>query len=208
MSTKDKAEKQEKKRQDTASKVPSLDQQSDELAFESLSDSQEVVSSQEEPAVQEEIPPSIEELQRQLAEVQSQAAEYKDGWQRAVADFQNYRRRVEAERNEVYQSTLVETIRRYLPILDDLERALETCPSELAWAEGIELIYRKWKNLLEAEGVRRIEAEGQMFDPRYHEAISQEPVDGYESGRIIGVVQQGYMLGERVIRPALVRVAG
>jgi molecular chaperone GrpE len=150
--------------------------------------------------------PALEELERQLAQAQSQAAEYKDGWQRAVADFQNYRRRVQVEKDEAYQTALGHVIKRYLPILDDLERALQNKPAD-PWAEGIELIYRKLKTLLENEGVRPIEAEGQMFDPNIHEAISQEPAEGVESGTVIGVVQNGYMLGERVLRPATVRVA-
>lgn len=149
----------------------------------------------------------FEALKKQLEENQAQAAEYKDGWQRAVADFQNYRKRVERENSGVYQNALAEIIKSYLPILDDLERALQSRPADLAWVEGIELIYRKLQAILEAEGVKRIEAEGQVFDPNLHEAISQEPAEGQESGRVIAVVQNGYMLGERVIRPAMVRVA-
>ena len=153
---------------------------------------------------------SLEEfggLKKQLEENQAQAAEYKDGWQRAVADFQNYRKRVERENDEVYQNAVAGIIKRYLPILDDLERALQSRPADLAWVEGIELIYRKLQAILEAEGVKRIEAEGQMFDPTVHEAILQEPSEGHESGQVIAIVQNGYMLGERVIRPAMVRVA-
>ncbi len=151
--------------------------------------------------------PTLEELQQQLAEAQAQAAEYREGWQRAVADFQNYRKRVEAEKNEAYQTALANIILRYLPILDDLERALATRPPELAWADGIELIYRKWKALLESEGVQPVPAEGEVFDPRFHEAIAQEAAENCESGRVIAVIRQGYRLGERVIRPALVKVA-
>ena len=150
---------------------------------------------------------ALAELEKQLAEAQSQTAEYKDGWQRSVADFQNYRRRVEAEKAETYQNAVGSIIKRYLPILDDLERALAACPADLAWVDGIELIYRKLQSILEAEGLKRIQAEGQMFDPNFHEAILQEPSEEHESGQIIAVVQNGYMLGERVIRPAQVRVA-
>jgi molecular chaperone GrpE len=91
--------------------------------------------------------------------------------------------------------------------MDDLERALAHRPENLAWADGIDLIYRKLQAILEAEGLKRIEAEGQLFDPNFHEAILQESVEGMESGRIISVVQNGYMIGERVIRPAQVKVA-
>jgi len=150
---------------------------------------------------------ALAELEKQLTEAKSQAAEYKDGWQRSVADFQNYRRRVEAEKADTYQTAVGSIIKRYLPILDDMERALAARPADLAWVEGVELIYRKLQAILEAEGLKRIDAEGQMFDPNFHEAILQEPAQGVESGRVIAVVQNGYMLGQRVIRPAMVRVA-
>jgi molecular chaperone GrpE len=158
------------------------------------------------PAPSPEAPPALAEAEKQLAEVQAQAAEYKDGWQRAVAELQNYRKRVEREQAEAYQSAAGSVIKRYLPVLDDLERALQNKPAD-PWSEGIELIYRKLKTILENEGVRLIEAEGQAFDPSFHEAISQEPAEGVASGTVIGVVQNGYMLGERVLRPASVRVA-
>jgi molecular chaperone GrpE len=149
----------------------------------------------------------LAELESQLAEARAQAAEYKDGWQRSVAEFQNYRRRVEADKAETYQTAVGSIIKRYLPVLDDMERAMQTRPADLAWADGVELICRKLQSILEAEGLKRIEAEGQKFDPNFHEAIAQEPADGVESGTVIAIVRNGYMLGERVIRPAIVRVA-
>lgn len=154
-----------------------------------------------------ELNPALAELQKQLDEAQSQAAEYKDGWQRAVADFQNYRRRVESEKAETYQLAVGSIIKRYLPVLDDMERAMDSRPADLAWANGVELICRKLQSILEAEGLKRIEAEGQKFDPNFHEAISQEPAEGVESGTVLGVIRNGYMIGEHVIRPAMVRVA-
>jgi molecular chaperone GrpE len=158
------------------------------------------------PEVTREPSPALDELQKQLAEAQSQAAEYKDGWQRALADFQNYKRRVDIEKEETYRNAIGSIVKRYLTIMDDLERALQNKSAD-PWADGIELIYRKLKTILENEGLKRIEAEGQMFDPNFHEAITSEPSEEYESGQIIAVVQNGYMLGERVIRPAMVRVA-
>ncbi len=165
------------------------------------------------PAAQElqsqlaEVQARVADLEGQLAEAQKQAAEYKDGWQRALADFQNYKRRADAERSETYRIAAGDIIKRYLPILDDLERALAARPADLAWTDGIELIHRKWQTLLEGEGVTRIAAEGQPFDPNFHEAVAQEPVEGVESGAVIDVIRQGYLLGERVLRPAMVRVA-
>jgi len=170
-----------------------------------LGDLQSSVSAGEAaPAVSAE---ELEALRQQLSEAQEQVVEYKDGWQRAVADFSNYRKRLDRENVEIYQNAVGEIIKRYLPILDDIERALATRPENLPWAEGIELIYRKLQAILEAEGLKRIEAEGQPFDPTIHEAISQEPSPDVESGKVIAVVQNGYLLGKRVVRPALVRVA-
>jgi molecular chaperone GrpE len=159
------------------------------------------------PAEALELAPSLDELQEQLTEAQAQIAEYKDGWQRSVADFQNYKRRVEAEKAGTYRLAVGSIIKRYLPVLDDMERAMESRPANLAWADGIELICRKLQAILEAEGLKRIEAEGQKFDPNFHEAILQEPAEGVASGTVLEVIQNGYMLGEHVIRPAMVRVA-
>ena len=159
------------------------------------------------PQAETETSPAIAELQKQLADAQSQIAEYKDGWQRAVADFQNYKRRVDAEKAETYHTAVGNIIKSYLPVQDDLERALAARPADLAWADGIDLIYRKLQSILEAEGLKCIETKGQMFDPNFHEAISQESSADHESGQIIAVIRNGYMLGEKVIRPAMVRVA-
>lgn len=146
-------------------------------------------------------------LQQKLAEAEAQASEFKDGWIRAQAEFQNYKKRIERDNELTYISMKGDIIKKVLPALDDLERALQNRSTDDAWASGIELIARKLQSILESEGVMRIEAEGVMFDPTFHEAISHEPSDKVVSGHIIAVVQNGYMFGERVIRPALVRVA-
>ncbi len=108
------------------------------------------------------------------------------------------------------QDAVARVVIRYLPIVDDLERALQNRPQEgegAAWAEGIELVYRKLLAALEADGVKPMQALGEHFDPSLHEAVMQEPSDEYESGQIIEVLQPGYWIGERVLRPALVKVA-
>ncbi len=149
----------------------------------------------------------VESLTSRLRDAETRAAEYKDGWARAQADFQNYKKRLERDNELTYITMKGDIIKKILPALDDLERALQNRPADNGWANGIELIARKLQNVLESEGIKRIEAEGAEFDPNFHEAISHEPADGVKSGFVIGVVQNGYMLGERVIRPALVRVA-
>ena len=149
----------------------------------------------------------LEALQSQLAEAESKVSEYNDGWARSQAEFQNYNRRIERDNELTYSNMKGDIIKKVLPALDDLERALQNRPADDAWANGIELIARKLQNILEGEGVKRIEAKGAAFDPNFHEAITHEPSDEVESEHVIDVVQNGYMLGERVIRPALVRVA-
>lgn len=152
----------------------------------------------------------FEALSQELEEAQAKAEEYLNGWQRALADFTNYKRRIERDQQQTMQNTVGSVVKRYLPILDDLERALNNRPKDgegAVWANGIELIYRKFLMSLEADGVKSMQAEGQMFDPNLHEAISQEPSQEHDSGQIIEVLQKGYLIGERVLRPAVVRVA-
>src|SRR5574340_11873 len=146
-------------------------------------------------------------LRAQLEEAQARAAENLDGWQRALAEFQNYRKRIDRDRQGEHAAMKGDLIKKVLPVLDDLERALQNRPANDAWAGGVELIQRKLQGILEVEGVKRIEAMDSQFDPNFHEAVAQEPVEGAESGQVIEVMQQGYMLGDRVIRPAQVRVA-
>lgn len=149
----------------------------------------------------------VETLKKKLAEAESKTSEYKDSWMRSQAEFQNYRRRIERDNEIMYASMKGDIVKKVLPVLDDLERALQNRSADDPWANGIELVVRKFQTILENEGVKKIEAVGAEFDPNYHEAISHEPADGVHSGHVIGVVQNGYMIGERVIRPAMVRVA-
>lgn len=166
------------------------------------------VEAVETPESIEQLSAEIETLEKQLEEAESKVSEYKDGWMRSQAEFQNYRKRIERDNEMTYASMKGDIIKKVLPVLDDLERALQNRPSNSgAWVSGIELIQKKLLSILEAEGVQRIEAVGAAFDPNFHEAISHEPIVGVQSGHVIAVVQNGYMLGERVIRPALVRVA-
>ena len=142
----------------------------------------------------------------QLEEAREQAQTYLASWQRAAADFQNYKRRVEQEREDLSRLASVSLIMNLLPLVDDLERALMNVDPRLAgltWVDGIRLIYRKFQALLEMNGVSEIEAEGQTFDPTVHEAVM---FGEGEEGKVTSVVQKGYKLGDRVIRPAMVVV--
>ena len=170
---------------------------------------EEELEDQEEETAAEE-GDKFEKLQEQLEQAEAQAAEYLDGWQRTQAEFSNYKKRQEAERGRMTTLANMAMLSKLLPIVDDFERALATLPSDLSqltWCEGVLLIKAKLDSILQSEGVEVIDTEGQTFDPRYHEAVTHEEVEGYEEGDIIDEVQKGYMLGERVLRPALVRVA-
>jgi molecular chaperone GrpE len=151
----------------------------------------------------------LEALQGELVELRQQSQEYLEGWQRERADLRNYKQRVERDQSTMGQGITVNVIKKYLVVLDDLQRALANAPKKgeaATWAQGIELIVRKLQCILEAEGIQPIPASGE-FDPTLHEAITHEDHPELKAGQIIEVVQQGYIIGDRVIRPALVRVA-
>jgi molecular chaperone GrpE len=149
-------------------------------------------------------------LEVQLTEAQAKANEYLDGWQRARAEFANYKKRAEKERDEIYQNAAVETLRKLLPIIDDFDRAVANVPADKADDEvikGFSLIHRKMLTLLDSTGVKVINPVGEVFDPAFHEAIGRDESSDLESGRVTAVLQKGYVYGDKVLRPALVRVA-
>ncbi len=157
--------------------------------------------------VETDDPTQLKEL---LQKERTQSAEYLDNWRRAAADFSNYRKRAEKDSGELTKFANSILISRLLPVLDDFERALQTLPDnlrDLTWIDGVMLIARKMRAVLEAEGVKPIEAEGKPFDPNIHEAVIHEESDKHEEGIVISELQKGYMLNDRVLRPTLVKVA-
>ena len=153
---------------------------------------------------------SVDSLKKQLEECQAQSDNYLDQWRRAAAEFANYKKRTEREQTEVTKHCNAAVLARLLPTVDDMDRAFESLPEVLEgspWVEGMVLVHRKLHAFLEQEGVRTIEAEGQTFDPALHEAVTHEPNDAVPEGDIIGEVQKGYLLNDRVLRAAKVRVS-
>jgi len=149
---------------------------------------------------------SGESLEVLLAKEREKAQSYLASWQRSAADFQNYKRRVDQEREEATRMAGAALIFNLLPLVDDLERALQNVDHHLAgltWVDGIRLIYRKFEALLEMSGVEEIPAENESFDPNLHEAVM---FGEGEDGKVTSVVQKGYKLGGRVLRPAMVVV--
>ena len=148
----------------------------------------------------------IESLKQALAEEQAKAEANLAGWQRAQADFINFKKRGEQERGDLTRFANANLMLELLPVLDDMERALEHVPVKLAriaWVDGVNLIYRKFKASLEAQGLAQIEALGETFDPNLHEAVRQ---DKGEEGIIIEEIRKGYQLHDKVIRPTMVVV--
>ncbi|MBI2860776.1 MAG: nucleotide exchange factor GrpE [Chloroflexi bacterium] len=147
-----------------------------------------------------------ETLRTALAAEKQRAAELLANWQRAQADFTNYRRRTEEERGEFIKQANASLICAILPVLDDLERAFDAIPPELSdneWVGGVRLIERKLRSSLEGQGLSTIKAVGEPFDPRFHEAVTQGKG---EEGIVLAEVCKGYMLHDRVIRPSRVIV--
>jgi len=157
-----------------------------------------------------EAAPDVTALQAELEQARAQAAEYLDGWQRARAEFANYRRRVEAERESARCESNRELLLKLLPIVDDFERALEALPDELAdnpWVSGVTMILNKLQAFLESENVAAVTCVGQPFDPQWHEAMLQEETTEHPDGTVLMELRRGYRLGDRMLRPALVKVA-
>jgi molecular chaperone GrpE len=154
---------------------------------------------------------AVARLESELVEARAKADMYLDQMQRAAAEFQNTRRRQDRQLQESIDRATEGLIRRLLPVLDDFELAFNNVPptlqgEELAWNEGFQRIHQKLAALMADEGIKPIALDGE-FDPNRHEAVTHEPSDSVESGHIIATLRIGYTYGERVLRPALVRVA-
>ena len=126
---------------------------------------------------------------------------------RLMADFQNYKRRTEKEKNDIYAFANEKIVSELLNVIDNFERALDAGDSGDSFVEGMNLIFKQLQGVLEKAGVVEIEALGQDFDPNFHHAVLTEDSAEYESGKVTAVLQKGYLLNNKVIRPTMVKVA-
>ena len=143
-------------------------------------------------------------------ELQRQRDDFYDRLLRKTAEFDNYRKRVERDRQSMAEAVAADAVKDLLPLVDDLERALKAdtgAEGAEAYRKGVELIHRQLLEILRKRGVRAIEALGTDFDPHFHQAIAHEPAEGRRDGEVIEEFGRGYMLGDRLIRPAIVKVA-
>ena len=166
---------------------------------------QEKVKSEEEASEETFIAgdADLETLKQALAEAKGEAEKYLSNWQRAEADFSNYKKRIEQERCDLVNSANAILILNLIPVLDDLDRAFTSLPpklAELTWVDGIRLVYKKLQAILESQGLCEINALGQPFDPCLHEAVAYQNGD---EGIVIDEAQKGYKLNDKVLRPTL-----
>ncbi|MFN2492480.1 MAG: nucleotide exchange factor GrpE [Pyrinomonadaceae bacterium] len=162
--------------------------------------------------------PEIAELvatRAELKRLQSEVKDLRDNLARRQADFENYRKRMERERSDTYNRVVVDLAAKLLPVLDNLKRALETEASVEAaesdefrhFLSGVDLIYKQLNGVLDALGVKPVVAEGEQFDPHLHEAVVTEPTDEFEPDTVMQEIVRGFRLGDKLIRPALVKVS-
>jgi molecular chaperone GrpE len=150
-------------------------------------------------------------LEKEIESLQAEVEENKDGWLRTRADFENYKKRVQRDATRSYQDAMTSILKIYLVVADDLELALRNKPESTegeSWVNGIELIHQKLLNQMKNQGVERMDVKpGDEFNPNIHEAITQEDHPDFDEEQIIEIIQPGYRVSDRIIRPAMVRVA-
>jgi len=145
----------------------------------------------------------------ELADLQRERDDYKDRWLRKGAEFENYRKRIERERREQADQAVVDILKELLLVVDDFDRALTVDAGEggAAYRKGVELIHGKLHDLLRKQGVKAMDVLGADFDPNVHMAVLHEESPEHREGEVIGELQKGYMLNDRLLRPAMVKVA-
>src|SRR3954470_20682672 len=144
----------------------------------------------------------------ELADAQRERDDFKDRWLRKSAEFDNYRKRIERERREQADQAVIDILQELLLVVDDFDRALTVSGDEGgAYRKGVELIHAKLHDMLRKQGVRAMETLGSDFDPNIHMAVMHEESPEHREGEVIGELQKGYMLHDRLLRPAMVKVA-
>lgn len=172
---------------------------------------QEPVSAEEPEVLEETATENSEEGQAELEKLRAEAEEHKQRLLRTQADFDNFRRRTLKEKEELGKYASAKLITELLPVIDNFERALSTTAESAdlsSYAKGVEMIFRQLEGILKTEGLTAMEPVGTPFNPEFHQAIMQVESDEYEEGTVVEVVQKGYLLKDKVLRPAMVKVSG
>lgn len=172
-------------------------------------DSEDIVTAQDDPSGSFDAGDTPQTATMTVTELQKQRDDYYDRLLRKTAEFDNYRKRTDRERQQLSEAAAADLLQELLPLVDDLERALkaDTGAESEVLHRGVELIHKQLLDVLRKRGVRAIDVVGADFDPHYHMAVAHEPAEGRRDGEIIEEFRRGYMLGDRLLRPAMVKVA-
>ena len=183
---------------------------SEEMKQDGLQE-EEIQAETAETAQEEAAEAAAEDAAEPAAEEKKEAAEEDEAlnmkYMRLMADFQNFKRRTEKEKSDIYAFANEKIVSELLNVIDNFERALALGQEGDSFVEGMSLIFKQLQGVLEKAGVKEIEALGQEFDPNFHNAVMMEDTDEFESGKVSCVLQKGYTLNNKVIRPSMVKVA-
>ncbi|MDI6882389.1 MAG: nucleotide exchange factor GrpE [Methanothermobacter sp.] len=160
----------------------------------------------EDPKELEKCTRKLERLKKELSKKEDEIEEYISHLQRLQADFENYKKQREKQEAQIIEYANEKLILKLVDVLEDMERAIDNCKSLGDFKDGLNLIYRKFNNILEKEGLQRIPTKGEKFDPFKHEAVQIENHEKYKNGEIIEEISRGYILKDRIIKPSLVKV--
>lgn len=189
--------------------TPESEERQDEAAAQEPQDTQDAAGG--EGAAEAVNEANNADVTAELEKLRAENEEFQQRLLRAQADFDNFRRRTVKEKEELGKYASAKLITELLPVIDNFERALNTTgdiSDAASYVKGVEMIFRQLEGVLKAEGLTPMEAEGQPFNPEFHQAIMQVESEEHEEGIVVEVVQKGYMLKDKVLRPAMVKVSG
>ncbi len=189
--------------------TPKSEERQDEAAAQEPQDTQDAAGG--EGAAEAVNEANNADVTAELEKLRAENEEFQQRLLRAQADFDNFRRRTVKEKEELGKYASAKLITELLPVIDNFERALNTTgdiSDAASYVKGVEMIFRQLEGVLKAEGLTPMEAEGQPFNPEFHQAIMQVESEEHEEGIVVEVVQKGYMLKDKVLRPAMVKVSG
>lgn len=195
--------KEEKEKQTTTEAVEETKQPADEIAEETAADDGAGAGQADSQKAQQ---PDAS------AQAEVAAAEMKSRYLRLQADFANFKKRTATEKQQISEVVKMDVLQNILPVIDNFERALQVPQDSLSdelksFVDGYTMIYKQLMTVLEKEGVTKIDAVGKPFDPNYHQAVMRVPSDEYDNDVVVEVLQEGYLLGDKTLRPAMVKVA-
>lgn len=195
--------KEEKEKQTTTEAVEETKQPADEIPEETAADDGAGAGQADSQKAQQ---PDAS------AQAEAAAAEMKSRYLRLQADFANFKKRTATEKQQISEVVKMDVLQNILPVIDNFERALQVPQDSLSdelksFVDGYTMIYKQLMTVLEKEGVTKIDAVGKPFDPNYHQAVMRVPSDEYDNDVVVEVLQEGYLLGDKTLRPAMVKVA-